>query len=92
MRKRVPELNKEAGGGCEGARKTAILMAVGLLVLFFACAQVEAGGGAGSGLDARNDIDGGGAGSGTDIAFTDGGGAGSGLDIAMVEGGGAGSG
>jgi hypothetical protein len=92
MRKIEPELNKEAGGGCEGARKTAIFMAVGLLVLFFACAQVEAGGGAGSGLDAIDEIDGGGAGSGTDLALNHDGSTNSGLDIAVVDGGGAGSG
>ncbi len=94
MRKRAQNIGSEAGGGCEGAKKTAIWVAIGLLVLFFATAQVEAGGGAGSGLDALTDLNGGGAGSGLDAYDRlDGGGAGSGLEIsALVDGGGAGSG
>jgi hypothetical protein len=92
MRKRELELEKEAGGGCEGARKTAILMAVGLLVLFFACAQVEAGGGVGSGAEFDDHVDGGGVGSGADGDLIDGGGVGSGYELADIDGGGVGSG
>ena len=96
MRDRKQSPNSEAGGGCEGTRRTAILMACGLIVLFLASAQVIGGGGAGSGSEATTAIDGGGAGSGLDINSVMGGGAGSGADGggagSGVEGGGAGSG
>ncbi|UCE72902.1 MAG: hypothetical protein JSV56_07650 [Methanomassiliicoccales archaeon] len=86
MKERGQSHGNAPGGGCEGSRKTAILLAVGLLTLLFVSAQALAGGGAGSGGDIAT-VDGGGAGSGYD-----GGGAGSGGDIPTVDGGGAGSG